>query len=89
MKDKFSFKTICITYGLNNQYTYPTLISMISILENASQNTFYYFYLLIEKGLFKIQNKVKLKHLEEKYNRCKVVFLELTNDKFLNANIKS
>jgi lipopolysaccharide biosynthesis glycosyltransferase len=58
---------------------------MISILENASKYTFYTFYLLVEKNVFKKQNKKKFMHLEEKYNRCKVNILELTNENLSNA----
>ena len=76
---------IGIAYGLDNKYTYPTLVSMISILENASRYTFYTFYLLVEKQLFKKENKVKLMHLEEKYDRCKIIIFELTNDNLKNA----
>ena len=76
---------IGIAYGLDNKYTYPTLVSMISILENASRYTFYTFYLLVEKQLFKKENKVKLMHLEEKYDRCKIVFIDMTNNNLKNA----
>ena len=87
-KVKLLYKNINVAYGLNDQNTYPTLVSMISILENASHYTLYTFYLLIGKGLFKKENKAKILHLEEKYNRCKVIFLEITNDRFVNANTK-
>ena len=38
---------IAIAYGLDNQYTYPTIVSITSILENASSHTYYIFYLLV------------------------------------------
>ena len=79
------YQKISVAYGLNNNYTYPTLVSMISILENASKYTFYTFYLLVEKNDFKKQNKEKFMHLEEKYKRCKVNILELTNENLSNA----
>ncbi len=88
INNKLLNQNIGIAFGLNNQYTYPTLVSMISILENASPNTFYNFYLLVEKGLFKKVNKDKLIHLEEKYDRCKIIIFELTNKNFTNANTK-
>ena len=48
-------KKISVAYSLNNKYTYQTLVSMISILENSSIYTFYTFYLLVEKNkLFQI-----------------------------------
>ena len=81
-------KTINISYGLNNQYIYPTLISIISILENSKNNTFYSFYLLVEKDEFKLENKLKFNHLEEKYERCNINFLELTNKNLEFAQTK-
>ena len=76
-----------MAYGLNNKYTYPTLVSMISILENSSRYTFYIFYLLVEKNLFNKQNKKKFIHLEERYNRCKINIFELTSENLSNARI--
>ena len=83
--NKLLFQRIAVAYGLDNGYTYPTLVSIISILENSSPNTFYTFHLLVEKGVFKQENKDKLMHLEEKYERCKVIFFELTNENLKNA----
>ena len=87
INSKLINQKIHIAYGLDNKYTYPTLVSMISILENASNDTFYTFYLLVEKHLFKEENKIKLKHLEEKYDRCKVIIFELTNENLSNARV--
>ena len=80
-------KKISVAYSLNNKYTYQTLVSMISILENSSIYTFYTFYLLVEKNIFDKQNKEKFTHLEEKYDRCKVIIFELTNENLLNARV--
>ena len=76
---------ISIAYGLNNKYTYPTLVSMISALENRSKNSYYTFYLLVEKELFKLENKIIFKNLEEKYDRCKIVFIHMKNNNLKNA----
>jgi lipopolysaccharide biosynthesis glycosyltransferase len=80
-------KKISVAYSLNNKYTYQTLVSIISILENSSRYTFYTFYLLVEKNIFEKQNKEKFTHLEEKYDRCKVIIFELTNENLLNARV--
>jgi len=69
-------------------YIYPTLVSMISILENSSRYTSYIFYLLVEKNLFKKENIKKFMNLEEKYNSCKIIIFELTNENLLNARTK-
>ena len=83
--NKIINQKIAVAYGLDNKYTYTTLLSMISILENASRYTFYTFYLLVEKNLFKQENKDKLMHLEDKYEKCKIIILELTNENLINA----
>ena len=82
---------ISVAYCLDNNYTYPTLVSMISILENSSNYTFYIFHLLVEKNIFKKENIEKFMHLEKKYNSCKVNIFEITNEYFsnVNPNIKS
>jgi lipopolysaccharide biosynthesis glycosyltransferase len=54
-------------------------------LENSSRYTFYTFYLLVEKNIFKKQNKKKFLNLEKKYDRCKVIIIELTNKYLSNA----
>lgn len=87
INNKLINQKISVAYSLNNKYIYPTLVSMISILENSSRNTFYTFYLLVEKNIFKKQNKEKFMHLEEKYDRCKVIIFELTNENLLNARV--
>jgi len=58
-----------IAYGLDNQYTYPTIVSITSILENASSHTYYIFYLLVDKKTFKKENKEKFENLEKRYER--------------------
>ena len=83
--NRLVYQKINIAYGLDNKYRYPTLISIISILENSSRYTYYTFYLLVEKFLFKQENKLKFKRLEEKYERCKIYILELTNENLKNA----
>ena len=76
---------IAISYGLNNNYTYPVLVSMTSILENSYKSTYYTFYLLVEKETFKEENKIMFMQLQNKYDRCKVVILEMTNEYLKNA----
>jgi len=87
VNDKLINHKISVAYSLNNKYIYPTLVSMISILENSSRYTFYTFYLLVEKNIFKRQNKEKFIHLEEKYDRCKVIIFELTNENLFKARV--
>ena len=77
-----------IAYGLNNQYTYPSLVSITSILENSFSHTYYIFYILIDKNTYKDENKIKFKNLEQKYERCEINIIEVSEESFKNANTK-
>ena len=79
---------IGIAYGLDNQYTYPTIVSMTSILENSSSHTYYIFYLLVDKKTFKKENKEKFVNLESRYERCEINIIEISDENFQNANTK-
>ena len=61
---------------------------MTSILENRFNNTYYIFYLLVDKVTFKDDNKKKLKNFENKYERCEVNILEISKNMIKNANTK-
>ena len=86
--NKLLNQKVAIAYGLNNQYTYPTIVSMTSILENSYSHTYYIFYLLVDKSTFKEENKKKLMNLEDKYERCEVYILEISRESIKNANTK-
>ena len=79
---------IGIAYGLDNQYTYPTIVSITSILENGSSHTYYIFYLLVDKKTFKKENKEKFVNLESRYERCEINIIEISDENFQNANTK-
>ena len=49
---------IPIAMSLDDKYTYPTIVSITSILVNANSNTKYHFYIL-HPSRFTIQNKKK------------------------------
>ena len=90
-KDKaiFNFKIsnviIPISMALNNEYIYPTIVSITSILENANSYTKYNFYILLTPD-FLNENKKKLKLFEQKYhNKCSINLFIITNFKFKNA----
>ena len=86
--NKLLNQKVAVAYGLNNQYTYPTIVSMTSILENSYSHTYYIFYLLVDKATFKEENKKKLMNLEDKYERCEVYILEISRESIKNANTK-
>ena len=85
---KVILQKVGIAYGLNNQYTYPTLVSMTSILENSSSHTYYIFYILVDEKTFKNNNKQILTSLEKKYDRCEVNIIEISDENLKNANTK-
>ena len=65
------------SYSLNNGYTYPTLVSMTSLVINAGNNLFYNIYILISPD-FTEENKEKLMSVEKKYkDYCKIIFINM------------
>ena len=46
--NKLINQKIAVAYGLDNKYTYPTLVSMISVLKNSSRH-FTLFICLLKK----------------------------------------
>ena len=75
---------IPIAMSLDDEYTYPTIVAMTSILENANSNTKYNFYLLHPSN-FPIESKNKLKSFEKKYIRCSVNLFDMKNFLFQKA----
>lgn len=59
--------------SFNNNYTYPIMVSISSILLNSKQNTFIHLHILIGNDVKKY-NKEKILSLKKlKYN-CKIEF---------------
>ena len=80
---------LACAYSLNNGFTYPTLVSMTSLVINAGNNIFYNIYILISPD-FTEKNKEILMSVEKKYkDHCKVIFINMGN-KFegLDTNFK-
>ena len=74
---------IACAYATDNTYTYPTLVAMTSLVENAGIKTFYEIYIMINPE-FTIENKKILKSVEEKYFiHCEVKFINM-GDKYKN-----
>ena len=70
---------IPITMSLDNEYIYPTIVSITSILENAFKETKFTFYILHPDNFTEI-NKEKLKSFEKKYfKKCKFNFINMKN----------
>jgi len=84
---KISYVLIPISMSLNNDYIYPTIVAITSILENAYSYTKYDFYILFTPNLL-LENINKLKHFEKKYqNKCSINLFNMTNFKFENARL--
>jgi lipopolysaccharide biosynthesis glycosyltransferase len=70
---------IPVSYALDNRYLYPTLVAMVSLVENAGSNTFYDIYVLLSPD-FKNENKIVLKSVEKNhYEICSVIFIGMGN----------
>ena len=68
---KKEMHNIPIAFSLNTKYLYPLIVSLTSILYNASPYTFYVFYLLLSPDLQ--DNSIqKILGLREKYPNCRM-----------------
>ena len=85
-----NYKNISISYGLNNNNFYPTLVSITSILENANNSTFYIINILVSKKRkdFSEKNKRKFKDLENQYKRCEIIIFRIDDKLFKYANTR-
>ncbi len=76
------------SYSLDNNYVFPTLVSMTSLVENAGNNTFYSIYVMIDKE-FSQENQNIIKTVEQKHvEHCEVFFLKM-NDKYKNETLNN
>ena len=72
-----------IAMALDDGYTYPTIVSITSMMENKNRNTVYDFYVM-HPGEFSDESKGKLKSLENKYSGCNINLIDMS-DKYKNA----
>lgn len=83
----YNYETnIPVAMALDDNYLYPTIVAMTSVLENADSKTKYDFYIM-HPAEFKEENKIKLKSLEKKYQKCKINTIDMGND-YKDANSK-
>ena len=73
---------IPIAFSLNDNYVYPLIVLLTSILYNSSQNVFYIFYLLLSPDIKK-KNIHKILGLKAKYQKCKIKLLYM-GEKYSN-----
>ena len=62
-----SEKIIPIAMAADNNYTYPTMVSITSLMTNAENSTHYDVHIMIS-GDFLEENKQKLLSLQEKFD---------------------
>ena len=75
---KNKINQIPIASSLNNNYVYPIIVSITSILYNSVPNNFFTFYLLLAPDVQE-ENLKKISGLKDKYPNCKFVFLRVEN----------
>jgi len=75
-------KVVPIVLTFDNGYFYPSIITSISMLKSANEDTFYEIYALVP-GDFKKENKIKLFKLQERYKNCNFNFIDM-EEKFKN-----
>ncbi len=74
-----------IAMAADDNYTYPTLVSITSLMENSKKDTHYDIYIMTP-GEFTPENKQKLLDLQEKNdNRCKITLIDMKN-RYKDAN---
>lgn len=77
---------IPVAMAMDDNYVYPTIVSITSAMENANEETEYSFYIM-HNPEFKEENKEKVKSLENKYSACHIHFINMGNQ-FKDANDK-
>lgn len=78
--------SIPIAMAADDNYTYPTIVSITSLMINSNEETNYDIYIMTQGG-FAEENKQKLLSLQAKYgNRCKINLIDM-QDNYENANV--
>lgn len=87
LKSEKSQKIVPIAMAADNNYTYPTIVSITSLMTNSKSTTHYDVNIMVP-GDFAEENKQKLLSLQEKFeNRCKINLIDM-QDRYKNANDK-
>ena len=71
--------TIPIAMATDNNYAYPTIVAMTSILENKNPKAKIDFYIMLS-GNFDKSLKDKIESLEKKYGKCSINFIDMKED---------
>lgn len=69
-------QVIPIAMAADNNYTYPLIVAMTSILENKNPDTKIDFYVMLS-GDFLDENKAKIMSLQNKYDHCRITLIDM------------
>lgn len=70
--------TINIAFATDNNFVYPTLVSMTSVLENKNINSKINFYILLSDSIAK-EDQQTLLNTQEDYENCQVNIIDMKN----------
>ena len=71
---EFFMRHIPVAYATEEDYVVCTIVSMLSVLETADSDTYYDFYILVDKD-FTEESKGKILEILEAYkSRCSIMF---------------
>lgn len=70
--------TISIAMALDENFLYPTLVSMTSLLENKHRHTRCCFYLLYSSETLSKAARAVLLSLGEKYSKCEIILIDVS-----------
>ncbi len=70
---------IPVAFSTDDNYVYPTIVSITSILENSNKNTNYKFYILVPDDLSS-DNSAKLQMVKDKYENCDLSLINMHNE---------
>lgn len=69
---------IPIAMATDNNYVYPTIVAMVSMLENKKESTHLDFYIMIS-GQVSEENRNRLNRLKSLYKGCSVELIDMKN----------
>lgn len=75
---------IPVAMAMDENYLFPTIVSITSVMENKNSGTHYSFYIMHPESLSD-ESKEKLLSLQNKYRDCAINLINMT-DKYNNAH---
>ena len=69
---------IPIAMATDNNYVYPTIVAMTSMLENKKESTYLDFHIMIS-GQVSEENRNRMSKLQELYGNCSVTLVDMKN----------